>query len=250
MPRKPPIPNQEPVEYLTPAHVAAMEAAAPNMREELLIRLLFRSGCRISEALALRPVDISASRKIITIQHLKQRVLLKCPDCGERLARRDRVCSQCAQPVTEAMRQVQEQRSRRVIQIDQGSIDLVELYVRTDPRFRKNREARLFLFGTRWAEKLVAEMARAAGVPPVINEMGKVHKVSPHRLRDAHATHFITEMKKLGEEDDAYRLLQLQLGHASVATTFKYRKLANVEQRKAYNQVFGEQEGVKEGNPP
>jgi len=37
--------------YLTPEEVKELEEAAEYLRDKLLIRLLFRLGCRISEAL-------------------------------------------------------------------------------------------------------------------------------------------------------------------------------------------------------
>ena len=44
--------------YLEPKEIALMEKAAKCFRDRLLIRLLFRLGCRISEALALKVEDI------------------------------------------------------------------------------------------------------------------------------------------------------------------------------------------------
>ena len=43
--------------YLEPDEVESLEKAATNLRDRLLIRLLFHLGCRISEALviALQP---------------------------------------------------------------------------------------------------------------------------------------------------------------------------------------------------
>jgi integrase len=39
--------------YLEPEEVTRLENAASNLRDRLLIRLLFHLGCRVSEALAL-----------------------------------------------------------------------------------------------------------------------------------------------------------------------------------------------------
>jgi len=44
--------------YVEPEEVALMEEAATNLRDRLLIRLLFRLGCRISEVLALKVEDV------------------------------------------------------------------------------------------------------------------------------------------------------------------------------------------------
>lgn len=45
-------------EYLTPAEVAGLIEAAPNAKARLLIRIQWRAGLRISEALAVEPRDI------------------------------------------------------------------------------------------------------------------------------------------------------------------------------------------------
>ncbi len=49
--------------YVEPEEVALMEEATTNLRDRLLVRLLFRLGCRISEALALKTKDIDFDYK-------------------------------------------------------------------------------------------------------------------------------------------------------------------------------------------
>ena len=44
--------------YLEPKEIDLLEKAATNLRDRLLIRLLFHLGCRISEALSLKVDDI------------------------------------------------------------------------------------------------------------------------------------------------------------------------------------------------
>jgi integrase/recombinase XerD len=72
--------------YLEPAEIETLERAAMSMRDRLLICLLFRLGCRVSEALALRVEDIDFATGAVTIQHLKTRLKLLCPQCNARLA--------------------------------------------------------------------------------------------------------------------------------------------------------------------
>lgn len=47
--------------YLEPDEITLIEEATTNLRDRLLIRLLFRLGCRISEALALRVEDVNST---------------------------------------------------------------------------------------------------------------------------------------------------------------------------------------------
>lgn len=69
-----------------------MDEQATCLRDRLLVRLLFRLGCRISEALALRVEDIDFERATVTIQHLKSRIRLSCPNCRVRLGKMHSFC--------------------------------------------------------------------------------------------------------------------------------------------------------------
>lgn len=46
---------------LEPHDIESMENDTSNLRDRLLIRLLFRAGCRVSEALALTVDDVDLS---------------------------------------------------------------------------------------------------------------------------------------------------------------------------------------------
>ena len=88
--------------YVEPEEVAMMEKAASNLRDKLLIRVLFHLGCRISEALALKVEDIDFARGTVTILHLKRRVKLSCANCGARLGVSHSFCPKCGVRINEA----------------------------------------------------------------------------------------------------------------------------------------------------
>ena len=67
--------------YVEPEEVALMEEATTNLRDRLLVRILFRLGCRVSEALALKVEDVDFVQGMVTIEHLKSRLKLSCPKC-------------------------------------------------------------------------------------------------------------------------------------------------------------------------
>lgn len=73
--------------YLEPNEIEQLESSAKYLRDKLLIMLLFRLGCRISEALALKVGDIDFNQGTVTIEHLKTRLALSCPQCGVRLGK-------------------------------------------------------------------------------------------------------------------------------------------------------------------
>jgi len=81
--------------YLEPEEVARLEQAASNLRDRILIRLLFHLGCRISEALALKVEDIDFTRGTVSIVHLKRRMKLSCIKCGARLGLSHSYCPKC-----------------------------------------------------------------------------------------------------------------------------------------------------------
>ena len=91
--------NDDVKTYLDFADVELMERAAGPLRDRLLIRLLFRLGCRVSEALALKVSDIDFEQATITILHLKTRIRLSCPKCRVRLGRRHQFCPGCGEEV-------------------------------------------------------------------------------------------------------------------------------------------------------
>jgi len=88
--------------YVEPDEVTLMEKAASNLRDKILIRLLFHLGCRISEALALKVEDIGFTQGTVTIVHLKRRVSLSCTSCGARLGISHTFCPKCGVRIDEA----------------------------------------------------------------------------------------------------------------------------------------------------
>ena len=88
--------------YLEPEEVARLEKATANLRDRLLIRLLFHLGCRISEALALKIEDIDFDHGTVSIIHLKRRLKLSCPNCGTRLSLSHTFCPGCGVKIDEA----------------------------------------------------------------------------------------------------------------------------------------------------
>jgi len=88
--------------YLEREEIAMLEKAASNLRDRILIRLLFHLGCRVSEALALEVEDIDFTRGTVTILHLKRQVKLSCANCGARLSMSHSFCPKCGGRINEA----------------------------------------------------------------------------------------------------------------------------------------------------
>jgi integrase/recombinase XerD len=143
--------------------------------------------------------------------------------------------------VEEVITQQQEHRRVRTLPLDDDTLELLRDYIRRGGPVP--REGKMLIFGINRhrAWQIVSECAERAGLPKLINpETGKVHNVSPHRLRDAFACHAV----KLDDSGDGLRLLQEQLGHVSISTTMRYRKVAGKELKEWYRRLWEEPSGT------
>jgi integrase/recombinase XerD len=222
--------------YLEYSDISLMEAAAQSPRDRLLIRLLSRLGCRISEALAIRVRDIDFEQNTVTILHLKRRINVSCPHCMTKLGNRHLYCPACGEKVSETMKRQQEKKRIRVLPIDQQSMETIRRYLSHD-NHHQEENGLLFHIGRHRAWQIVKVCAERAGIPCLINpESGRMRGASPHRLRDAFSVHAM----KLNDTGDGLRLLQEHLGHASFNTTAKYRKIAGNEHRAWYDHLWND----------
>lgn len=178
--------------YLKAEDVKEMEDIATCFRDKLLIRLLFRLGCRVSEALALNVGDIDLIKGFVTIIHLKTQTRLLCPDCQARLGKIHRFCPQCGRKVDRITAREQEHRRLRTLPIDSETLDMLRDYIRRGGPVLRDGKKLIFGINRHRAWQVVRECAEKAGLPKLVNpETGRVHNVSPHRLRDAFAVHAV-----------------------------------------------------------
>jgi len=218
--------------YLELPEIELMEQAASCQLDRLLIRLLSRLGCRISEALALKVEGIDFERGTVTILHLKRSMKLSCPQCGDSLGNRHQFCPGCGLKVSERIRTQRERRRIRVLPVDEATLAMLKNYINTLPLDDK---ASLFRINRHRAWQIVRDCAGRAVLPPLINpETGRIRGISPHRLRDAFSVHAM----KVDDSGDGLRLLQEHLGHVSFNTTARYRKIAGEEHRQWYDRLW------------
>jgi len=228
--------------YLEPMEIEKLEGAAEYLRDKLLIRLLFHLGCRISEALGITVGDIDFGHGTVTIQHLKARITLSCPGCEARLSKSHRFCPGCGLEVEKAIAQEKEHQRLRTLPVDEATLALLKEYIKRDGPVSRKGKKLLFDVSRHRAWQIVKDCAHRARLPRLLNqETGKVHNVSPHRLRDAFAVHAV----KLDDSGDGLRMLQEHLGHRSITTTMRYRKVSGEEQKEWYERLWqgGKQDG-------
>ena len=215
--------------YLTTEEVERMAHSATCVRDGLLIRVLFWGSCRISEALGIEVDDVDAAQGTVTIKHLKTRTRLLCPHCGTRLSRMARFCPGCGVEVPEPLRKEQEMHRIRTIPLEKRTMNRLVDFIHRD-----GTKGLIFKIGRIQAQLVVKECARRAGVGELINpETGKKRGVSPHRLTDAFAVMAV----QADDSTDSIRMLQEHLGHQSIGTTMKYRKVAGTELREWYRKL-------------
>jgi len=221
--------------YLEPEEVAQMEKAAGNLRDRLLIRVLFHLGCRVSEALGITVEDVDFGKGTVTIKHLKSRMKLSCVNCGARLGATHLFCPRCGGMIEKSQAEEQQQRRQRVLPIDSESLKMLKEYVQRGGPVVKEEKTLIFGINRHRGWQIVKECAEKAGLPKLVNpETGRVHNVSPHKLRDGFAVHAV----KLNDSGDGLRLLQEHLGHQSFNTTAKYRKVSGEEHRDWYQRLW------------
>jgi len=223
--------------YLELSEVDEMEKAARYLRDRLLVRVLFWAMVRISEAVALRVEDVDFDQGTITIKHLKTRTRILCPHCQTRLSRAAKFCSGCGKEVPEPVKRQQEEHRIRTIPVDSKTMELLRQFIEGDPLIQRDGGGEIFRIGRTQAWKVIHNLAEEAKIGPLVNpDTGELRGISPHRLRDAHAT----LMVQRDDSTDSIRMLQQHLGHASIGTTMKYRKVGGREHQEWYRRMTEE----------
>ena len=122
--------------YLKPENVLKVIAASRNLRDRTILRLLWATGCRLTELLMLRVSDISLEDKVLYFWTLKRR---------------------------------EKRRYQRPVRVEAVTIALIEEYLRT---YNVGQGA-LIRIGKRRVRQIVFEAGVAAGIPRVGNK--KIH---------------------------------------------------------------------------
>ena len=197
--------------FLTSEQVEAMIKSCDNLRDRVLIRLLWRTGMRVSElvrpgtdrspVLGLRVSDILWNENSLIIRHAKRK----------------------GNPP-------------RRIDVDPGTLAMVREYLEKRPENSKF----VIPIGRQMAYLVVRQAAERIGITEVGDPLvSKRRHPHPHHLRHAFCTHVI---KKSGGKLEEVARLQRHVGHASISTTMSYLDISDEEQRKWYDELWEEKE--------
>ena len=192
--------------YLEPAGVERLMEVATNPRDRLLIRIPWRTGIRVSELIGIRVQDIDFEGRAILIKIQKQR-----KRDGKTVER------------------------RRLVPIDEGSLDMVEEYLSWRKQFPYKGDL-LFTISRQRVDQIFWKLGRRAGIKeigdPAVSQHRKLH---PHHLRHSFAIHCIKRGMSIER-------LQKILGHQSPTTTSVYLQYSVADLHESYDEVWAEDE--------
>lgn len=179
--------------------------------------------------------DIDFEQNTVTIKHLKIRTNVSCPKCRVRLSKAAKFCPGCGTSVEKVVAQTQEHYRQRSLPLDKETLEMVRNYVERSKATSCNKKQLLFNISRGQAWRIIATLADEVELGKLVDpDTGRMRNVSPHRLRDAFAVHAV----KVDDSGDGLRLLQQHLGHQSISTTMRYRKVAGFEHKEWFGRLW------------
>lgn len=193
--------------FLPPEIIEAMIESCDNLRDRVLIRLLWRTGMRVSElvkpgkdrspVLGLRVSNILWDENALIIRHAKRK-----------------------------------DNPPRRIDVDPETLAMVREYLEKRP----DRSEFVIPITRQMAYLVVREAAERVGITEVGDPLvSKRRHPHPHHLRHSLAVHSVDVT---GADDESMVHLQKQLGHASIATTFSYLQFGDKRKRSWYDKLW------------
>ena len=192
--------------YLSPEQVDKIITVATNLRDKLLVRIPWRTGIRVSELIGIKESDIDPENRavIIKVQKMRKRD-------GKAIER------------------------RRVIPIDQGTLDMVREYLQWRKQFPYKGDL-LFPISRQRVDQIYWKLGRRAGIKEIGDPaVSKHRKLHPHVLRHSFAIH-------CAKHGMSVERLQKILGHSSPTTTSVYLQFSVADLHEDYDKIWGEDE--------
>lgn len=195
--------------YLEPEQVERVIAVAGNLRDKLLVRVPWRTGVRVTELINVRIQDIDFDNRAIVIKVQKMR-----KKDGKAIER------------------------RRVVPIDQGTLDMVREYLAWRKQFPYKGDL-LFPITRQRVDQIFWKLGRRAGIKEIGDPaVSKHRKLHPHLLRHSFSIHCV-------KKGMAIERLQKILGHSSPTTTSVYLQFSQKDLHDQYDRVWEEDEREK-----
>ncbi len=199
------IPMKDPKGYLTKTQANKLINSAKNIRDKLILQLMYRCGRRVSEVLLLTEDDILWKDKKIIFTILKRK-----------------------KPIKELK------------PVDSETMKLLERYIKKSKikgLKKQRKDKRLFPVTRQYVFKLVRKLGKEIGIEKVGSK-----KIHPHHLRHSFAVHAVRTEVKTAED---LRKLQMYMGHANIATTAHYLQFSPDELRSLVDGMWGKKRKIK-----
>ncbi len=245
----------DPRASLNPEEIERMINATETLRDRLVVQMLARTGARTGEVVGILINNIIWNEKTIIIQAEKKfkHKLAKLPTPVLILANEYLLLPSEVAEIQKTEKKKQETIYRRIA-IDSATLELARQYI------LKRKSVSPFLFPGQkqnthihrfTAYMIVRDAAKKIGIinigDPAIghhragnsNRIHPGHHVGGHVLRHSLALNWLS---KAGTDMDSLRKLQMQLGHASPATTMQYLLYTPSELHSDYDKVFPDKE--------
>jgi len=192
--------------YLELEQVERLIAIATNLRNKLLVRIPWRTGIRVSEFIGIKEPDIDFENRAIVIKVQKMR-------------KRDGKIVE----------------RRRIVPVDQGTLDLVKEYLEWRKQFPYKGNL-LFPITRQRVDQIYWKLGKRAGIKEIGDPaVSKHRKLHPHVLRHSFAIHCIKRGMTIER-------LQKILGHSSPTTTSVYLQYSVADLHEDYDKVWEEDE--------
>jgi len=202
------VPMKDPKGYLDPEQVNSLLDATTNLRDRLILQIMYRCGRRVSEVLLMEVGDILWNDRKIIFRILKRK-----------------------KPVFELK------------PVDEGTFKLLEIYVNNLAELKgvrkkpvildeekakllseeQRQKVKLFPITRQYVHKLVRKLGKQVGIERIGNK-----GLHPHHFRHSFAVHAVRTTVKSAED---LRKLQMYMGHANMSTTAHYLQFSPEEMR-------------------
>lgn len=216
--------------FLEKESVEAIEQATGCLRDRLLVRLLARTGMRVSELITIERERIDPRTSSIVIQNLKSGTKnRKCPQCTAYVGTRALFCSRCGDRLAPAEKEIRS--ATRFVYVDGNTLQLAASVTAHQPDSR-------WLFPSpvdssrhitrQLVYNIVTTAAKKAGLGYLVHPgSNRNHRVSPHAMR----SYFAMRSLSLAPTIEGQVRTQKQLGHAKFDTTLKYLRWSPTDAR-------------------
>ncbi|MBI2675610.1 MAG: tyrosine-type recombinase/integrase [Candidatus Aenigmarchaeota archaeon] len=190
------VPMKDPRGYISEEQVEKLIDATDNLRDRLMLQIMYRCGRRVSEVLLLSRDDILWEDKKIIFSILKRK-----------------------KPIKELK------------PVDNDTLQLLKTYCEGKSELKglkkKTDGLRLFPVSRQYVFKLIRKLGAKTGIVMVGKKM-----LHPHHLRHSFAVHQVKNNIKTAED---LRKLQMYMGHSNIATTAHYLQFSPEELRDVVN---------------